>query len=104
MNNPNTYTPTSIDDNFVTFNNIPVGYEYDVNVVDNTGTYSQVSTPRILVTSDYEEVDVTMQEKEAYYNDTLSVLNNIDDSQDTYDGLGGTEEEVNEILDEILGN
>lgn len=36
------------------------------------------------------------------YEETMEILNDVDGVQDTYDGLGGTEEEVNEILDEIL--
>ena len=43
-----------------------------------------------------------MQEKEVYYNDVMDILNSVDSDEEPYEGLGGTEEEVNEILDEIL--
>ena len=38
------------------------------------------------------------------YEETFDILNEVDGQSDTYDGLGGTEEEVEEILDNILGN
>ncbi len=34
----------------------------------------------------------------------MDVLNSIDGTHDTYDGYGGTEEEINAVLDDILGN
>ena len=41
---------------------------------------------------------------EQEYQDTMNILNQVDGQSDTYDGLGGTEAEVEEILDDILGN
>ena len=38
------------------------------------------------------------------YEETMEILNDVDGVQDTYDGLGGTEQEVEDILDDILGN
>ena len=38
------------------------------------------------------------------YEETFNILNNVMGTSDSYDGLGGTEEEIGEILDDILGN
>lgn len=37
------------------------------------------------------------------YIDTMNLLNSVDGGSDSYDGLGGTEAEVETILDDILG-
>ena len=37
------------------------------------------------------------------YEDTMDVFNDIDGGSDTYTGLGGTEDEIEEVLDEIIG-
>lgn len=37
-------------------------------------------------------------------NAIMNVLNDIDGTDDTYDGYGGTEEEIIAVLDDILGN
>ena len=37
------------------------------------------------------------------YENTMNTLNSIDSSSDTYTGLGGTENEIEEIFDEIIG-
>ena len=42
------------------------------------------------------------QEQEA--EEVMEILNQVEGVQDTYEGLGGTEAEVEGILDEILGN
>lgn len=38
------------------------------------------------------------------YEEVMEILNQVEGVQDTYEGLGGTESEVEEILDDILGN
>jgi len=36
--------------------------------------------------------------------EVMNILNEIDGTSDSYDGMGGTEEEIEAIFDEILGN
>lgn len=36
------------------------------------------------------------------YEDTFNILNNVDDNSDTFTDLGGTEQEVEQILDNVL--
>lgn len=38
------------------------------------------------------------------YQEVFDILNDVDGQEDTYNGLGGTEAEVEGILDDILGN
>ena len=38
------------------------------------------------------------------YRQSFEILNQIDGNQDEYSGIGGTEQEVEEIFDDILGN
>jgi len=96
------YTGDISDTDRAEFSNIPTGRSYYVNVIDNDGVYTQVSTITLNVTNENEYVTVIMQEKEVYYNDVMDILNSVDSDEEPYEGLGGTEEEVNEILDGIL--
>lgn len=36
------------------------------------------------------------------YEDTFNILNNVDGNSDTFTDLGGTEQEVEQILDNVL--
>ena len=55
---------------------------------------------RILTDKEYAEERRKEQEAE----EVMEILNQVEGVQDTYEGLGGTEAEVEGILDEILGN
>lgn len=46
-----------------------------------------------------EEVDPLQIEAQ----ESMEILNQVDGQSDSYDGLGGTEEEIEEILDDVLG-
>ena len=82
---------------FTSDNNEPTIYESLIKDVEN-GNLKLIGIP--------EQVDPTpgptppTPEPEEAFN----ILNEIDGQGDTYDGLGGTEEEIEEILDDILGN
>lgn len=77
------------------------------NVLGVTGTYSGGGTPdysNTLTPTEFNTasgiIDSMLQESDE--EETFNTLNQVIGSQDTYDGLGGTEEEINEILDETL--
>ena len=41
---------------------------------------------------------------ETIAEETMNILNQVDGNTEPYDGLGGTEEEISGIMDDILGN
>lgn len=85
------------------FSNIPYG-SYRVTFECNEYAYATPDTYDITVNTEYTSYDITLQSKQSEPEQTYDILNEVLGDSDEYTGMGGTEEEVEEIFDEILGN
>lgn len=97
-NNEGIVLMAKIMKNFTSDNNEPTVYESLIRDVEN-GNLKLIGIP--------EQVGPTpgpTPPEPTEYEETFDILNEVDGQSDTYEGLGGTEEEVEEILDNILGN
>lgn len=79
---------------------IPANIKKDISILGVTGTYEGMMSREDYITA-LELADNILGGE---YNDTMNILNQVDGVTDTYTGLGGTEDEVEEILDTIIGN
>ena len=105
-------TGTYTDDRFVTFERDD-GIILMAKVVRTFTATTQEATDYEAFIADVEAGNLKLigipeqdgldpQEQEA--EEVMEILNQVEGVQDTYEGLGGTEAEVEGILDEILGN
>lgn len=62
-------------------------------------TETKIANGVVQITNNTGEIEPVPDAEEV-----MDILNDIDGTSDDYDGMGGTEEEIEAILDEILGN
>lgn len=93
---------SSVD--LLTVRYIPDDLEATINVGDvwayESSQIDPDSVDQAYIENNFEFIWEQVDENEQAFN----ILNDVMGTSDDYDGLGGTEEEVEEILDEILGN
>lgn len=91
------YSTTAIN-----FFDLPVG-SYEVGF--SSDEYDMFDTTSVTITQNTPaELELAVVTKSSEDEETFNILNNVMGTSDSYDGLGGTEEEIGEILDDILGN
>ena len=82
-------------------------WEMQNNIVDIGGHITATNTDGELVSTEIDKAYITSNfeiiSTTTYGQDIMTVLNSVNGVEDTYEELGGTEQEISTILDNIIG-